>query len=69
MLVLGHEAICTELSKLGIASVGGDTPQEKLTFDQLIYELELDANIRGVVVGTDPHFSWSRISVGSLYNQ
>lgn len=67
--VLGSEALATELEAVGVACVGvgpepllGDSPGAWL-------DAPLDPDVRAVVVGFDPHFSYMKLTKAVRYLQ
>lgn len=64
--VVGMNSICSELSKLGIESVGGEDEIIKAsTFDDL-YETEIDKTVGAVVVGLDTKFTYQKLALATL---
>ncbi len=64
--VVGMNSICTELSRVGIESVGGE--DEKIDAETIddFFEVEIDTSVSAVVVGLDTKFSYKKLALANL---
>ena len=66
--LIGMDAAEEELFEVGIKADGGNQPDEEnfISFDDLLYNTDLDPEIKAVVVSHDPKYNHTKMCMASI---